>query len=430
VGAEIDRVALLSRIIGELPERDGAQGTFRLVDERGQLLHQWGGSKNGANHGSKSGAGTGKGSVAGSPEIQSDASPLATRALPAPLQGWRIDYFGPADQWQAAMARGARTQMLLRLGTLAALLLLLALFFWRESTRSLREARQRVDFVNQVSHELKTPLTNIRLYAEMLEDELDEDDPARTRLQVIRSESERLSRMILNILTFSRKERRKLSLSLRPVELDELVAETVGHFALSMEKRGMRAEVAGSAPRAIPLDRDAAGQVLANLLSNAEKYAASGGVVRVTLRQGEGWTAVEVSDRGAGIPWAQRERIFRPFYRISNQLSEGVSGTGIGLSIARTLAQMMGGKLELVEPGRGTSSEGGATAASSNPGATFRWILEGSAVDATSTPRPADPSTHGSSNATPYPSPTPPTSPGAPAPFTSTSTPTPSKETP
>ena len=329
LGVEVDRIALLSRIVAGLPEQDPGHGAFFLLDESGRTLHRF-----------------------GNPALVANEPALAERDLPAPLQGWKLAYHGPREAWESAFVKGERLALLLKLAGVGLLLILAALWFWRESTRSLREARQRVDFVNQVSHELKTPLTNIRLYAELLEDEV-EDPGQAEKLRVIRSESERLSRMILNILTFSRRERRKLTLSRQPVDLGELAREVIANFSLSMEKRGIQAHCSGSATRLVNLDRDAAAQIIANLLSNAEKYAAQGKEVHVTLQQGPTWTELEVIDNGAGIPWELRERIFAPFYRVSNQLSEGVSGTGIGLNIARALAEMMDGTLQLAPSKQG-----------------------------------------------------------------------------
>jgi len=322
-GYEVDRIALLSWIIGALPEKDPGMGAFVLQDERGIVLHRFGGY-----------------------QIPAGSRAIVERSLPAPLQGWKLAYHGPVAEWESKFVRNERFSLLWKLGMVGVLLVLVAMWFWRESTRSLREARQRVDFVNQVSHELKTPLTNIRLYAELLEDELEESEH-RDKLRVIQSESERLSRMILNILTFSRQERRKLNLSMQPIDLADVAAEVSRHFALSMEKRGLHIELSGTSPRYIPLDRDAAKQIIANLLSNAEKYAALGKRVEVEIIQDAQWTELRVHDHGPGIPQNLQHKVFEPFYRVSDRLTEGVSGTGIGLSIARTLAEMQNGTLAL-----------------------------------------------------------------------------------
>jgi signal transduction histidine kinase len=105
----------------------------------------------------------------------------------------------------------------------------------------------------------------------------------------------------------------------------------------------------------VEFDRDAVEQILGNLFSNVEKYAASGGRMEVTSTQQGTTTSIVVSDRGPGIPKGQEERIFAPFHRLSNKLSDGVAGTGIGLSIARDLARKHGGDLRVVPSAAGAS---------------------------------------------------------------------------
>lgn len=156
---------------------------------------------------------------------------------------------------------------------LALVLGLLAVYFYRESSRELREAGQRVNFVGQVSHELKTPLTNIRMYAELLEQQLDEsDEEARKDLNVIVSESRRLSRLIGNILTFSRKDRETLKLRLSEGILDEALRDTVEHFRPLLESKGVAIELDLHAAELVSFDRDVIEQIVGNLLSNVEKY--------------------------------------------------------------------------------------------------------------------------------------------------------------
>jgi signal transduction histidine kinase len=128
----------------------------------------------------------------------------------------------------------------------------------------------RVNFVNQVSHELKTPLTNIQLYAEMLKESASEDDPlVSSRLDIVLSESRWLSRMITNILIFAKRTRSKLTI--RPVAtcVDDTIENVVEQCRLSLEKRGIGAiEVEKGAGRDITADPDAVGQIIANLIGN------------------------------------------------------------------------------------------------------------------------------------------------------------------
>jgi signal transduction histidine kinase len=234
----------------------------------------------------------------------------------------------------------------------------LAVFFYRESSRELREARSRVRFVNQVSHELRTPLTNIRLYAELLEGRIgDGDVEARRKLEVIVAESERLSRLIGNVLTFARQGRGELALHPRPGSLDEVVGDVVEQFRPALAARGVTVEQALDAKGAVLLDRDAVEQIVGNLLSNVEKYAPRSGPLEIRSHREAGRTLLQVADRGPGIPQVSTEAVFRPFVRLSNRLTEGVSGTGIGLAIARDLARLQGGELRLVPSERGACFE-------------------------------------------------------------------------
>ncbi|MCA9526810.1 MAG: HAMP domain-containing histidine kinase, partial [Myxococcales bacterium] len=211
--------------------------------------------------------------------------------------------------------------------------------------------------VNQVSHELKTPLTNIRMYAELLADELDdEDDRAARHVAIIEGESQRLSRLIGNILTFARKQRE--TLRLRPTEavIDDVIRDAIEGFAPSLERCGVAVAFEPGAPATVRVDADALGQILGNLLSNVEKYA-HGGPVRITAVQTPTDTTITVHDSGPGIPRGDRQRVFEPFERLSDALEEGVSGTGIGLGIARDLARLHGGDLTLLPTERGAAFE-------------------------------------------------------------------------
>jgi signal transduction histidine kinase len=238
----------------------------------------------------------------------------------------------------------------------------LAVYFYRENDRELREAKARLSFVNQVSHELKTPLTSIRMYAEMLENDLNEgDETQRRRLEVIVSESQRLSRLIANVLTFGRRNRNGLRLNWSAGLVDEVVANVVRQFEPVLARKGIRIDCQGTASREAEFDRDALEQMLGNLLGNAEKYAVGAERVRIDIEQDGRWVRLVVADDGPGIPAKEQKCIFEPFYRISNKLTDGVTGTGIGLTIARDLARLHGGDLTL-EP--------------SEKGASFRLVVE------------------------------------------------------
>jgi signal transduction histidine kinase len=221
----------------------------------------------------------------------------------------------------------------------------------------MRVAEQRVSFVNHVSHELKTPLTNIRMYADLLAETLTDDDgdpldprdPRARHLGVIVRESDRLSRLIRNVLNFARSQEDRLVLAPRTGRLGDAVRATVEAHAESLRAQGFEVDLALDGDGLRSFDPDAVEQVLTNLISNVEKYARSGHYLSISLDFQESDRArVRVRDRGPGVPREHRERIFEPFWRASDRTSDGVAGTGIGLDIARRLARLHGGDLRLL----------------------------------------------------------------------------------
>jgi signal transduction histidine kinase len=216
-------------------------------------------------------------------------------------------------------------------------------------------AQQRVSFVNRVSHELRTPMTNILLNLDVIEESVSE--AARNRVGLVREEAGRLSRLIENVLTFSRQEEGCLKLSAGPCFPAEIVSGIVRQFEPALLRRGITLTRTheGAQTEAV-LDADALAQITANLLSNVEKYA-PGAAAAVHTRRTETEFTLTVSDEGLGIAPSEAGRIFEPFYRVDDRVQAGVSGTGLGLSIARDLAQRMGGALQLISSEKGASFE-------------------------------------------------------------------------
>jgi signal transduction histidine kinase len=332
IAVELNRARLIADLITRLGSTADDRGArLEVVDISGRVVHQWGGI---ADHG-----------------------PTTTVELPlsAPLGGWRLRHVhGSAD-------RAAPTAGFVRavgLAVAAALLVVLAAVFYRESTRELRAARQRVGFVNQVSHELRTPLTNIRLYAELLEREMDDaDEQSQEHLRVIVAECGRLSRLIGNVLTFARQQRQQLRLHRVTACLDETLRLVAEQYRPSLSAKGVEVVLDLGAEEWFDFDPDAVGQIVGNLLNNVEKYAAAGGHASVVSLQREKSAVVRVCDHGPGVPADRAEAVFEPFVRLSDRLTEGVSGTGLGLSIARQLARLHGGDLQLAASKRGACFE-------------------------------------------------------------------------
>ena len=211
----------------------------------------------------------------------------------------------------------------------------------------------RRDFVANVSHELRTPLTAIRGYAEtLLTGALEDRERARQFLSVIDRHSERLSRLIDDLLTLSDLELGKTALKKEPLHLETLVDEVIE--VLREKARRGRVELVSDIPRELPLvlgDADRLQQVLINLTDNAIKYSGNGGVVRIVARNATDGAAsmveVSVADDGIGIPTADLPRLTERFYRVDKARSRELGGTGLGLAIVKHIVQAHGGRLDI-----------------------------------------------------------------------------------
>jgi len=218
-----------------------------------------------------------------------------------------------------------------------------------------RLAEQRVSFVNRVSHELRTPLTNMLLNLDAAAEHI-EEGPATRRLRLVREEARRLSRLIENVLTFSRRDREDVPVSARACDPAAVIDTVIEQFTPSFARRGVGVKLTSDSMRNCLLDGDALAQIIANLLSNVEKYAPVG-TVEISCRIENDELVLSVVDEGPGIPASAAERVFQPFERLNSRLTEGVTGTGLGLAIARELAHRMGGTLSLLPSAKGATFE-------------------------------------------------------------------------
>jgi len=249
------------------------------------------------------------------------------------------------------LSNAART-IRLTLGLIVALLVLaIGIGSWlivTDLNRQLRVTRQKTDFVSNVSHELKTPLTSIRMFSELLAEER-VADPGKRRayLNIITAETARLTRLINNVLDFSRMERGEKKYKFQECNLVIIARDTAESYRPHLENNGftLRCELeCGDLP--VHAEPDALAQVIVNLLSNAEKYSGEQKEVTVRTIRREGplpCAEVQVLDRGAGVPAGSEEKIFEQFYRAHDALSSGVQGSGLGLTLARQIARAHGG---------------------------------------------------------------------------------------
>jgi signal transduction histidine kinase len=230
---------------------------------------------------------------------------------------------------------------------------------FNDMTARLRSARQmQTDFVANVSHELRTPLTAIKGTVETLRDGAVDDPQVRDRfLETVEDETDRLIRLVNDLLTLSRADSAALNLQRQPLDLVHLAQATTVKLAAQAAGRDITLQVEASpdAPLALA-DPDRIEQVLVNLLDNACKYSPHSGTVTVRVQGTQDQKVrVEVEDRGIGIPAEELPRIGERFYRADRARSRAEGGSGLGLAIAQALVEAHGGHLTLQsEEGQGT----------------------------------------------------------------------------
>jgi signal transduction histidine kinase len=229
---------------------------------------------------------------------------------------------------------------------------------FNEMTARLRAARQmQTDFVANVSHELRTPLTTVKGMVETLRDGAVDDPQVRDRfLETVEGETDRLIRLVNDLLILSRADSEALNLHREAVDLAQLARATAERVASQAGGLVLEVQTGPGSPSAWA-DPDRVEQVLLNLLDNAIKYSRPGGKVTVSVQAGRDQSAlVQVRDEGIGIPAEELPRIGQRFYRADRARSRAEGGSGLGLAIAQALVEAHGGQLWLEsQEGQGTT---------------------------------------------------------------------------
>lgn len=327
-GVELNLGGLVSRLAQALPAEVSGEDGYVLRDAEKRVVHQ-------------------AGAVARSGEANV-VVPIAS----ALLAGWDVAAFVPGGMYSGESGAAFFWVGLLLVGIfLAAIVAGGSLLLW-QARRSEEEAAQKTTFVANVSHEFKTPLTTIRLYAELLEQgRVRNAAQGSEYLRTIGRETQRLARLVNNALDFSRLEQGRKTFSREEVDLKAELTRVLDTQAPRLDEAGMR--LVRELPEGavvVKTDRDAVEQIVLNLIENACKYASDGGEVVVTLNaKGERGVEVTVADRGPGVPAAHREKIFEKFHRVDDSLTAEKAGAGLGLSIARQLARGLGGELKYAD---------------------------------------------------------------------------------
>ncbi|MDF3129229.1 HAMP domain-containing sensor histidine kinase [Kiritimatiellaeota bacterium B1221] len=326
VGVEIEMAALYSRLVLWLGETRGKGEELVLLDRSDRVLVTTG---------------------------DSSERPL-THSVE---MGAMLPFARLGAMYDTQIGEGLSKGFMWVAGSLGVLLLLsiaggtLGLNAW--VNRSRKEALQKTSFVSNVSHEFKTPLTTLRLYSELLlEGRVTDPEKQKKYLSTLRDESERLARLVHNVLDFSRLEMGRSRLHPQRLCLNACLQTVCARMSERFVQAGV--EVTFPASEVFGwVDPDAAEQIILNLCDNAIKYAASGGVLRITEEASEGKRKLCFRDEGPGIPEREGAKVFQAFHQVDDRITRESGGTGLGLHISRRLARQMGGDLQCDLSGEG-----------------------------------------------------------------------------
>jgi signal transduction histidine kinase len=279
-------------------------------------------------------------------EISPEALPLSFRQFPLP---WNLVVTQPALDDVVRATRRDNVFYGVLLGFVVVLMLLGAILIARDIFRESETTRLKTEFVHHVSHELKTPLTLIRLYGETLQRKKDLSKSEQTEAyEIITKESERLSHLINNVLDFSRIEMGKKEFDFKRGNLAGVIRETLDSYRYHLEKKGfiIHEDVADGIPE-MAFDTEAVASVLINLLSNAIKFSSTTKEVTVRLFQKDDHAVLEVEDKGIGISSKEISRVFEKFYRSKDVKAADAKGSGLGLTLVKHITEAHQGKIEV-----------------------------------------------------------------------------------
>lgn len=255
---------------------------------------------------------------------------------------------------------GPGGQVILWAAFVMALVLSVGIFLlYRMSLRNLALVNQQQDFVSAVSHELKTPLTSIRMYGEMLQEGWADEEKKKSYYSYIFDESERLTRLINNVLELARMTRNETRINLQAMTVAELVDIIHSKVDSLTDRSGFQLNLSIDEPAAnsqLEIDPDVFAQIIINLVDNALKFSANAEPKSIDIsvsKLSDGKLRFSVRDYGPGVAKDQLKKIFELFYRSENELTRATTGTGIGLALVSQLTQRMGGEIDVLncDPG-------------------------------------------------------------------------------
>lgn len=273
--------------------------------------------------------------------------PYASAEVGEALPGWKVNLYLENPQSLGQSASRLRLVIIGLIGTAMLAIVFGGSLLLIEARRERELALKKVHFVSNVTHELKTPLTSIKMFSDLLGSQATSlSGQQRHYLDIIQSETERLRRLIDQVLDFSTLEKRKFHYRMREVNIGEWLRQAIATRQPVIEEAG------GTLRTSLPdelvtveADPDALTQILLNLLSNAEKYNQPRPDIVVELTATSREVRIDVMDRGPGLPPGSEEKVFEPFHRADDALDSESQGTGLGLTLARGLARDHGGDI-------------------------------------------------------------------------------------
>jgi signal transduction histidine kinase len=269
-----------------------------------------------------------------------------------------ISVEGSDPAGDASMLASRRRLLAGLLATLALVIVTAGYTVARGVVRELDIARLQSEFVGAVSHEFRTPVASVRQLSELLDEGRVPDESRRAYyFSLLRRESERLQRLVEGLLDFGRMESAAKVYRFETTDAEGFVREVTDEFASGLAgDRGRLSLVASDGPLPIRVDREAMGRALWNLLENAVKYSPANSPIEVVVRRRDGQVAIDVVDKGSGIPPAEQGRIFEKFVRGADAVASGARGTGLGLTMVRHIVRAHRGDVRLKsEVGRGST---------------------------------------------------------------------------
>jgi signal transduction histidine kinase len=288
------------------------------------------------------------------PPERGDGETIWSGRIEEPVAGtWRFVARGGKAWWQADRVRRWGGPI----GAGLALFLVLPTALLVSIRRRRRHEELRVRFVNELAHDLRTPLTSLRLHADMLAGGKSREQDLDRYVDVITRESARLTALLGNLLDLSRLEGRRRTFEPEALALDEVAGHAIGEFVALYPKRADDVRVRGADDVHVAADRSALARCLGNLLDNAGKFTSPGTRVTLSWEVGDGRVRIVLRDEGRGIAEAERGRVFDRYARGGDVKANGIPGTGLGLSLVRELSRGMGSEVRLLPESGGAAFE-------------------------------------------------------------------------